>query len=79
MIFLFRSLVTVLLFLSAFLISCKKKGRKSSGPEVLEIKGANAPVVPGTETEVPAYDPGDGGWEIEEWNNEIILGNNVKI
>ena len=70
--FLFRSLVTVLLFLSLFLISCKKKERKSSGSEDLKIKEAKAPVVPGTETEVPTYDPGDGGWKIEEWNNEII-------
>lgn len=70
--FLFRSLVTVLLFFSPFLISCKKKEIKSSGSEVTGIEGDNAPVVPGTETEVPSYDPGDGGWKIEEWNNEIV-------
>ena len=72
MLLIFRSLVTVLLFLSSFLISCKKKEGMDSGSEFTEIKEANAPVVPGTETEIPAYEPGDGGWKIEEWNNENI-------
>lgn len=72
MLLIFRSLVTVLLFLSSFLISCKKKEGMDSGSEFTEIKEANDPVVPGTETVVPTYDPGDGGWEIEEWNNEIV-------
>ncbi|HAA86721.1 MAG TPA: hypothetical protein DCE22_00600, partial [Verrucomicrobiales bacterium] len=65
-------MVTVLLFLSFFLTSCKKKEEINSGSETKEIKETNEPVVPGTETVVPSYDPGNGGWKIEEWNNEIV-------
>lgn len=72
MLLIFRSLVTVLLFLSFFLTSCKKKEEINSGSETKEIKETNEPVVPGTETVVPSYDPGNGGWKIEEWNNEIV-------
>ena len=72
MLFLFRFWLTVFLFLSAFLISCEKKGKVISGSGETKITGDNAPVVPGTETEVPTYEPGDGGWKIEEWSNEIV-------
>ena len=61
----------LLLILVVSLVSYGCKGERNND-ENKQIDTANLKAtVPGTSQEIPPYDPEAGGWEVEEWNQEI--------
>ena len=61
----------LLLILVVSLVSYGCKGERNNDKNK-QIDTANLKAtVPGTSQEIPPYDPEAGGWEVEEWNQEV--------
>ena len=62
-------LLLPILVVSLVSYGCKGERNKDKNKQ---IDTANLKAtVPGTSQEIPPYDPEAGGWEVEEWNQEI--------